>query len=65
MIRAAVPGRGDGTPVPPGPAHRPGRRPRRRRSLRTRPVVSSVLLIAIVCAVIGAVTTLALQSFLP
>ncbi|MEU4091218.1 HAMP domain-containing sensor histidine kinase [Streptomyces sp. NPDC026673] len=32
--------------------------------MRTRLVVSSVLLIAVVCAVIGAVTTLALQSFL-
>ncbi|MFE0626698.1 sensor histidine kinase [Streptomyces sp. NPDC058864] len=37
---------------------------RRRPSLRTRLVVSSVVLIAVVCAVIGTVTTLALQSFL-
>ncbi|MDX2709136.1 HAMP domain-containing sensor histidine kinase [Streptomyces sp. PA03-6a] len=39
-------------------------RVRRRASLRTRLVVSSVALIAVVCAVIGTVTTLALQSFL-
>ncbi|MFD8071574.1 sensor histidine kinase [Streptomyces sp. NPDC059718] len=39
-------------------------RARRRPSLRTRLVVSSVALIAVVCAVIGTVTTLALQSFL-
>lgn len=39
-------------------------RARRRASLRTRLVVSSVALIAVVCAVIGTVTTLALQSFL-
>ncbi|MGW3243169.1 hypothetical protein [Streptomyces sp. NPDC001070] len=64
MSRAVLPGGGDGPPVPPRPARRPGHRPRRRRSLRTRLVVSSVALIAIVCAVIGTVTTLALQSFL-
>ncbi|MFE1443291.1 ATP-binding protein [Streptomyces sp. NPDC058739] len=44
-------------------------RPRRRRAgqprtLRTRLVVSSVTLIAVVCAVIGTVTTLALRSHL-
>ncbi|MFJ4849070.1 ATP-binding protein [Streptomyces sp. NPDC088733] len=39
-------------------------RTRRRWSLRTRLVVSSVALIAVVCAVIGTVTALALQSFL-
>ncbi|MGA6156886.1 sensor histidine kinase [Stenotrophomonas sp. NPDC087984] len=42
-------------------AQRGGRRP---WSLRTRLVVSAVTLIAVVCAVIGTVTTLALQSYL-
>ncbi|MEU5922715.1 HAMP domain-containing sensor histidine kinase [Streptomyces antimycoticus] len=42
-------------------APRGGRRP---WSLRTRLVVSAVALIAVVCAVIGTVTTLALQSYL-
>ncbi|MGP3944342.1 sensor histidine kinase [Streptomyces sp. 6N106] len=42
-------------------AQRGGRRP---WSLRTRLVVSAVALIAVVCAVIGTVTTLALQSYL-
>ncbi|MET8679060.1 ATP-binding protein [Streptomyces sp. NPDC004647] len=37
---------------------------RRRRSLRTRLVVSSVALIAVVCAVIGSVTTMTLHSYL-
>ncbi|MER7478917.1 HAMP domain-containing sensor histidine kinase [Streptomyces sp. NPDC126510] len=37
---------------------------RRPRTLRTRLVVASVLLIAVVCAVIGTVTTLALRSHL-
>ncbi|MEU7054441.1 HAMP domain-containing sensor histidine kinase [Streptomyces sp. NPDC046197] len=46
-----------------------GPRPRRRRAgqprtLRTRLVVASVALIAVVCAVIGTVTTLALRSYL-
>ncbi|WP_320777892.1 HAMP domain-containing sensor histidine kinase [Streptomyces sp. CRN 30] len=40
---------------------RAGRRP---RTLRTRLVVASVALIAVVCAVIGTVTTLALRSHL-
>ncbi|MFD3453947.1 ATP-binding protein [Streptomyces sp. NPDC058691] len=49
----------------PAPRRTPAaRRPRRRWSLRTRLVVSSVALIAVVCAVIGTVTALALQSFL-
>ncbi|MEU3252950.1 HAMP domain-containing sensor histidine kinase [Streptomyces sp. NPDC006997] len=39
----------------------PGRQP---RTLRTRLVVASVVLIAVVCAVIGSVTTLALRSHL-
>ncbi|MFI9809803.1 ATP-binding protein [Streptomyces sp. NPDC052301] len=47
---------------------RPGPRKRRRagrpRTLRTRLVVASVALIAVVCAVIGTVTTLALRSYL-
>ena len=41
-----------------------GRRRPRPRSLRTRLVVASVALIAVVCAVIGTVTTLALRSHL-
>ncbi|MFJ7337942.1 sensor histidine kinase [Streptomyces sp. NPDC101110] len=41
-----------------------GRRPGRPRTLRTRLVVASVVLIAVVCAVIGTVTTLALRSHL-
>ncbi|MFK0171264.1 sensor histidine kinase [Streptomyces sp. NPDC090306] len=40
------------------------RRGRQPRTLRTRLVVASVLLIAVVCAVIGSVTTLALRSHL-
>lgn len=40
------------------------RRRRRPRSLRTRLVVSAVALIAVVCAVIGTVTTIALHSHL-
>ncbi|QIJ63547.1 HAMP domain-containing sensor histidine kinase [Streptomyces sp. JB150] len=55
----------------PRPRRRPApeRRPRRRRpgqprTLRTRLVVASVVLIAVVCAVIGTVTTLALRSHL-
>ncbi|SED21272.1 two-component system, OmpR family, sensor kinase [Streptomyces misionensis] len=40
------------------------RPPRAPRTLRTRLVVVSVLLIAVVCAVIGTVTTLALRSHL-
>ncbi|MFF9059165.1 ATP-binding protein [Streptomyces sp. NPDC101213] len=39
-------------------------RPRKPRTLRTRLVVASVVLIAVVCAVIGTVTTLALRSHL-
>ncbi len=39
-------------------------RPRRRRSLRTRLLVSSVSLIAVVCAVVGAVTAIALRQYL-
>ncbi len=39
------------------------RRPRP-RTLRTRLVVASVALIAVVCAVIGTVTTVALRSHL-
>ncbi|MGV9559004.1 ATP-binding protein [Streptomyces sp. NPDC003401] len=38
--------------------------PRKPRTLRTRLVVASVVLIAVVCAVIGTVTTLALRSHL-
>ena len=38
--------------------------PRRRWSLRTRLLVSSVSLIAVVCAVMGAVTAVALRSYL-
>ncbi|MGJ5754753.1 two-component system OmpR family sensor kinase [Streptomyces puniciscabiei] len=52
----------------PGPQRRPQRRQKRRagqpRTLRTRLVVASVVLIAVVCAVIGTVTTLALRSHL-
>ncbi|MEU6538960.1 HAMP domain-containing sensor histidine kinase [Streptomyces sp. NPDC047000] len=40
------------------------RRARKPRTLRTRLVVASVVLIAVVCAVIGTVTTLALRSHL-
>ncbi|MEZ3181112.1 HAMP domain-containing histidine kinase [Streptomyces pimonensis] len=43
---------------------RPRRRARTPRTLRTRLVVASVVLIAVVCAVIGAVTTVALRSHL-
>lgn len=43
---------------------RPRRRARTPRTLRTRLVVASVVLIAVVCAVIGSVTTLALRSHL-
>ncbi|MFI1419727.1 sensor histidine kinase [Streptomyces sp. NPDC020731] len=43
---------------------RPQRRARAPRTLRTRLVVASVVLIAVVCAVIGSVTTLALRSHL-
>ncbi|MFD7685885.1 sensor histidine kinase [Streptomyces sp. NPDC059781] len=43
---------------------RPQRRARTPRTLRTRLVVASVVLIAVVCAVIGSVTTLALRSHL-
>ncbi|OKK10294.1 sensor histidine kinase [Streptomyces sp. CB02400] len=43
---------------------RPQRRARTPRTLRTRLVVASVVLIAVVCAVIGTVTTLALRSHL-
>ncbi|MFM9448456.1 ATP-binding protein [Streptomyces acidiscabies] len=39
-------------------------RPQRRRTLRARLVVASVTLIAVVCAVIGTVTTLALRQHL-
>ncbi|CAL9477502.1 putative sensor histidine kinase TcrY [Streptomyces sp. enrichment culture] len=42
----------------------PRRRARTPRTLRTRLVVVSVVLIAVVCAVIGTVTTLALRSHL-
>ncbi|MEV7522825.1 HAMP domain-containing sensor histidine kinase [Streptomyces sp. NPDC091371] len=47
-------------------AVRPKKRPRRRRpwSLRTRLVVSAVVLIAVVGTAIGTVTTLALRSYL-
>ncbi|MFF8729946.1 sensor histidine kinase [Streptomyces sp. NPDC015171] len=48
----------------PGPRRRRGRRPGKPRTLRTRLVVASVTLIAVVCAVIGTVTTLALRSHL-
>ncbi|MFH8285196.1 sensor histidine kinase [Streptomyces antibioticus] len=54
-----------------GPRRRPRQRPRPRktrpgqpRTLRARLVVASVVLIAVVCAVIGTVTTLALRSHL-
>ncbi|MET7377696.1 HAMP domain-containing sensor histidine kinase [Streptomyces sp. NPDC005526] len=43
---------------------RPRRRAGRQRTLRARLVVASVVLIAVVCAVIGTVTTLALRSHL-
>ncbi|GHG64442.1 two-component sensor histidine kinase [Streptomyces capoamus] len=46
------------------PRGRQGRRVGRPRTLRTRLVVASVVLIAVVCAVIGTVTTLALRSHL-
>ncbi|MEU7165760.1 HAMP domain-containing sensor histidine kinase [Streptomyces morookaense] len=42
--------------------HRP--RPLRNRPLRTRLVVSTVALVAVVCAVIGTVTTIVLRSYL-
>ncbi|RRQ80453.1 two-component sensor histidine kinase [Streptomyces griseofuscus] len=50
----------------PRSSRRPSRSPRARspRTLRTRLVVASVVLIAVVCAVIGTVTTLALRSHL-
>ncbi|MGV4986875.1 ATP-binding protein [Streptomyces sp. NRAIS4] len=51
----------------PGPRQRQKRQQRRvgkPRSLRTRLVVASVVLIAVVCAVIGTVTTVALRSHL-
>ncbi|MGQ5634532.1 MULTISPECIES: ATP-binding protein [unclassified Streptomyces] len=51
----------------PGPQRRQKRqrrRPGQPRTLRTRLVVASVMLIAVVCAVIGTVTTLALRSHL-
>ncbi|WP_053670028.1 sensor histidine kinase [Streptomyces sp. NRRL B-1140] len=49
----------------PGTRQRPGRRwAGRPRTLRTRLVVASVVLIAVVCAVIGTVTTVALRSHL-
>ncbi|MET8560727.1 HAMP domain-containing sensor histidine kinase [Streptomyces flaveolus] len=48
----------------PGPRRRRKRRPGQPRTLRTRLVVASVTLIAVVCAVIGTVTTLALRSHL-
>ncbi|MFF0460501.1 sensor histidine kinase [Streptomyces mexicanus] len=47
----------------PGAVRAP-RAPRPPRTLRTRLVVASVVLIAVVCAVIGTVTTLALRSHL-
>jgi two-component system, OmpR family, sensor kinase len=40
------------------------RRVRQQRTLRTRLIVASVMLVAVVCAVIGTVTTLALRSHL-
>ncbi|MDQ8705907.1 HAMP domain-containing sensor histidine kinase [Streptomyces sp. LHD-70] len=46
-----------------GPRASP-RAPLRPRSLRTRLVVSAIALIALVCAVIGTVTTVALHSYL-
>ncbi|MGW7523598.1 ATP-binding protein [Streptomyces sp. NPDC054783] len=51
----------------PGPQQRQKRQKRRAgqpRTLRTRLVVASVVLIAVVCAVIGTVTTVALRSHL-
>ncbi|MFG2092984.1 sensor histidine kinase [Streptomyces sp. NPDC048612] len=53
-------------PTPPQPPQPPeaARAPRRRWSLRTRLVVSAVALIAVVGAVIGTVTTLALYSYM-
>lgn len=45
-------------------AQRRAGKPRKPRTLRTRLVVASVVLIAVVCAVIGTVTTLALRSHL-
>ncbi|MFH9061054.1 sensor histidine kinase [Streptomyces coeruleorubidus] len=50
----------------PGTQRRVGKLPRagKPRTLRTRLVVASVVLIAVVCAVIGTVTTLALRSHL-
>ncbi|WP_330338996.1 sensor histidine kinase [Streptomyces sp. NBC_00557] len=51
----------------PGPRQRRKRqrwRPGQPRTLRTRLVVASVVLIAVVCAVIGTVTTVALRSHL-
>ncbi|GFE15622.1 two-component sensor histidine kinase [Streptomyces glebosus] len=50
-------------PPPPPEAPRPPA-PRRRWSLRTRLVVSAVALIAVVGAVIGTVTTIALHSYM-
>ncbi|MEV5878714.1 HAMP domain-containing sensor histidine kinase [Streptomyces sp. NPDC052101] len=48
----------------PGPQRRKRPRPGQPRTLRTRLVVASVVLIAVVCAVIGTVTTLALRTHL-
>jgi two-component system OmpR family sensor kinase len=49
---------------PPAQRRAPGKRTGKPRTLRTRLVVASVALIAVVCAVIGTVTTLALRSHL-
>ncbi|KAK1180926.1 HAMP domain-containing sensor histidine kinase [Streptomyces sp. NBS 14/10] len=52
------------SPAPSPSGRRSARRRRRPWSLRTRLVVSAVALIAVVCAVIGAVTTIALHTYL-
>ncbi|MFD8866257.1 sensor histidine kinase [Streptomyces sp. NPDC059590] len=51
-------------PAPPTRGRRSARRRRRPWSLRTRLVFSAVGLIAVVCAVIGTVTTIALHTYL-
>lgn len=52
------------TPASPARGRRSARRRRRPWSLRTRLVFSAVGLIAVVCAVIGTVTTIALHTYL-
>ena len=61
---AQAPSAASAPPLTQTPAPSPAPSPRRRWSLRTRLVVSAVALIAVVGAVIGTVTTIALHSYL-